>query len=175
MSAGNLALQGVSKYQAGNYTCIASNVEGDGESNVVELRVMCKYLLFSCSVCQRNQRKFKISFPAIKTKLYRKLNQNYQHDHKNHNFLATSLLQCWLQFLKMHKKPSIKHFQHITLPILIRLPLKGIKNISHKCTFLVPHFLRATLDIGQTLETFKHCTLAAKRSFQLLSMAGTTY
>lgn len=42
MSSGNLALQGVTRYQAGNYTCIASNVEGDGESNIVELKVMCK-------------------------------------------------------------------------------------------------------------------------------------
>lgn len=45
MSSGDLALQGVTRHQAGNYTCIASNVEGDGESNTVELRVMCKYIL----------------------------------------------------------------------------------------------------------------------------------
>lgn len=46
MSSGDLALQGVTRHQAGNYTCIASNVEGDGESNTVELKVMCKFMFF---------------------------------------------------------------------------------------------------------------------------------
>lgn len=46
MSTGDLALQGITRHQAGNYTCIASNVEGDGESNTVELKVMCKYKTF---------------------------------------------------------------------------------------------------------------------------------
>jgi hypothetical protein len=44
MSNGDLALQGVKKQQAGNYTCTASNIEGDGRSASVELRVMCKYM-----------------------------------------------------------------------------------------------------------------------------------
>lgn len=40
-SSNDLALQSVQIHQAGNYTCIASNVEGDGESNTLELKVMC--------------------------------------------------------------------------------------------------------------------------------------
>ncbi|EDV93644.1 GH18163 [Drosophila grimshawi] len=44
VSSGDLALQGVTRHQAGNYTCTASNVEGDGDSNIVELKVMCKYI-----------------------------------------------------------------------------------------------------------------------------------
>lgn len=40
-SSNDLALQSVQVHQAGNYTCIASNVEGDGESNTLELKVMC--------------------------------------------------------------------------------------------------------------------------------------
>ncbi|XP_050679946.1 nephrin-like [Leptidea sinapis] len=38
----HLALQGVSKDQAGKYVCIASNVEGDGRSQPVQLQVIYK-------------------------------------------------------------------------------------------------------------------------------------
>ncbi|XP_055634934.1 hemicentin-1 isoform X2 [Toxorhynchites rutilus septentrionalis] len=51
MSSSAIALQGVTRHQAGNYTCIASNVEGDGESNTVDLKVMYK------PICRPDQKK----------------------------------------------------------------------------------------------------------------------
>ncbi|KAL1402104.1 hypothetical protein pipiens_006234, partial [Culex pipiens pipiens] len=51
MSSTALALQAVTRHQAGNYTCIASNVEGDGASNTVDLKVMYK------PICRPDQKK----------------------------------------------------------------------------------------------------------------------
>ena len=38
----NVVVQGVRRHQAGNYTCIGSNLEGDQESNTVRLRILCE-------------------------------------------------------------------------------------------------------------------------------------
>jgi hypothetical protein len=42
MSGTSLVLQSVTRKQAGFYACVASNIEGDTQSNVLELKVMCK-------------------------------------------------------------------------------------------------------------------------------------
>lgn len=42
LSSGSLVLQRVRRRSAGNYTCVASNVEGDTASNPVKLNVMCE-------------------------------------------------------------------------------------------------------------------------------------
>lgn len=39
----SLVLQGVTKHTAGDYTCLAANIEGKGISNPVNLKVMCEY------------------------------------------------------------------------------------------------------------------------------------
>jgi hypothetical protein len=42
----NLVLQGIRRFHAGNYTCSAFNLEGEDTSNVLNVRVMCKFQFF---------------------------------------------------------------------------------------------------------------------------------
>ena len=50
LSSGSLVLQRVRRRSAGNYTCVASNVEGDTASNPVKLNVMCESRILSAVV-----------------------------------------------------------------------------------------------------------------------------
>ena len=49
LSSGSLVLQRVRRRSAGNYTCVASNVEGDTASNPVQLNVMCESRILNTS------------------------------------------------------------------------------------------------------------------------------
>ena len=50
LSSGSLVLQRVRRRSAGNYTCVASNVEGDTASNPVKLNVMCEFRILNAVV-----------------------------------------------------------------------------------------------------------------------------
>ena len=42
ISGSSLVLQSVTRAQAGNYTCVASNLEGDAESNTLDIAIKCE-------------------------------------------------------------------------------------------------------------------------------------
>jgi len=42
LSDHSLVLQGLTRYSAGDYTCLAANSEGKTASNPVSLQIMCK-------------------------------------------------------------------------------------------------------------------------------------
>ena len=42
ISGSSLVLQSVTRAQAGAYTCVASNLEGDTESNSLEIQIKCE-------------------------------------------------------------------------------------------------------------------------------------
>lgn len=45
MSTHSLVLQRVTRHNAGTYRCVAINGQGESQSDPVQLRVKCKYLL----------------------------------------------------------------------------------------------------------------------------------
>ena len=64
----------VTRKQAGNYSCHASNVEGDAESAPVTLTIMCKSSNINMSKAKEDQflllkfyLKYKLIYPALQT------------------------------------------------------------------------------------------------------------
>lgn len=45
MANQSLVLQNITRSQAGSYTCVGSNREGNGESNSVQLEVQCEWAM----------------------------------------------------------------------------------------------------------------------------------
>lgn len=45
LSDHSLVLQSITRESAGRYSCTAVNVEGRASSNVVDLEVMCEYII----------------------------------------------------------------------------------------------------------------------------------
>ena len=59
LSDHSLVLQSITRESAGRYTCTAVNVEGRASSNVVNLEVMCEYILLLSSASKKQSEKRK--------------------------------------------------------------------------------------------------------------------
>uniref|UniRef100_A0A182UUQ9 Ig-like domain-containing protein n=1 Tax=Anopheles merus TaxID=30066 RepID=A0A182UUQ9_ANOME len=116
MSSTALALQTVTRHQAGNYTCIASNVEGDGESNTVDLK-----LLRHIVTCQVG---YVVHTPAYKLKVTTSANYADRAAHNNNTLpLANKLNPQDVNRKKLGMKlctklpPSVINLPSSSLPL----------------------------------------------------------
>lgn len=57
LSDHSLVLQSITRESAGRYSCTAVNVEGRATSNVVDLEVMCEYILSCCVLGKKEKKK----------------------------------------------------------------------------------------------------------------------
>lgn len=59
LSDHSLVLQSITRESAGRYSCTAVNVEGRASSNVVDLEVMCEYIIVVLGKKKKNEKEKK--------------------------------------------------------------------------------------------------------------------